>query len=112
MSEEKITMLNGKKYKLGALNLKQLEKYRELIFVRMPNFRTVSPWDAMFDMVPVIGDSIRVYSPDVTDDQLKEWLTLDTVFQTFNQVLEANFLKLIPLEGNNAGESKPAQVPN
>ena len=92
-----VVVLDNRTLMFGKLNLGQVKKYRDILFAKVADIPRRDPIQFTFDVVPIIGDSLRVYHPEVTDEWLMEHLDLTNVYDVFHKVFDANGLRLMPV---------------
>ena len=80
--------LNGQNYYIPSLSTKDFRThYAEL---SAPAKEGEAPGDSFDRFIPVIGLAVRRNYPDVTDEQLSEWLDLHTFGMAMKAVQSAS----------------------
>jgi hypothetical protein len=82
--------LNGKNYYIPSLSVKDYRAHEEEISARSPEDVKLS---ASFDLfIPIIGKAIRRNYPEVSDEQLEDWMDLHSFSLAIKAVSAASGL--------------------
>jgi hypothetical protein len=83
--------LNGKEYILPSVSLLQLQQNFDLL--TSPGTGSIVDLGNRF--IPLIGSALRRNYPDVTDEQLWEWLDLNTFPEAIKALQASSGLKAV-----------------
>jgi len=85
--------MNGKNYIVPSLTLRDYRANHEALNAPIPEGASILTFSDTF--VPIIGVAIRRNYSDVTDEQLADWLTVETLPMAIKAVQGASGLTLV-----------------